>query len=66
MQDAVVYELVYPNSIALSIDRSTGVITLRETIGDDVETTVNVSSDQLCDSAQTTCLASSTVCTLFL
>ena len=40
------YELVYPNAIALSVDRSTGVITLREAIDDDVETKVNVSSVQ--------------------
>lgn len=48
------YELVYPNPIALSIDRTTGVITLSETIGDDVETTVNVSAFQHCHSDHTT------------
>ncbi|KAK7482291.1 hypothetical protein BaRGS_00026419 [Batillaria attramentaria] len=40
--DTLVYELLYPNPIALSIDSTTGRVTLAEAIADDAETTVTV------------------------
>lgn len=43
LQVGLKYELIYPNAIALNIDKNTGNITLAEDIKDDSETLITVS-----------------------
>ena len=42
-QAALVFELLYPNAIALDIDRNTGVITLAESVERESEERIDVS-----------------------